>query len=179
MKKIYFIGPLTALALFAVVFWNFKSGHREREKARVAELALAKEAKLKSEVEARQKAIADALVAQEARKKEREAKDAREQAEKNARLMALDAREKAHREQEKLSRQLDRLTKELVAEKATLAKLQAMKTEALAEQIFLREFVSKAEGSAKKFEAVLARMESAERERERVAAAPESTKKKS
>ena len=177
MKKIYFIGPLTALAFFAVVFWNFKSGHREREKARVTELAAAKEAKLRSEVEARQKAIADALVAQEARKKEREAKDAREQAEKNARLLALDAREKAHREQEKLSRQLDRLTKELVAEKATLAKLQTTKTEALAEQIFLREFVSKAEGSAKKFEAVLARIENAERER--VAAASESAKKKS
>ncbi len=177
MKKIYFIGPLTAMALFAVVFWNFKSGHREREQARITEVAAVKEAKLKAESDARRKAIEDALVAQEARKKEREAKVAQEQAEKEARVLALDAREKAHREQEKLVRQLDRVTKELVAEKASLAKLQTVKTESLAEQAFLREFVAKAESSAKEFEAVLVQIDTADRAR--AAAAADATKKKS
>jgi hypothetical protein len=177
MKKIYFLGPLTALMLFGAVFLNFKNGHREREQARVAEIVAAKEAKLKAEQEVRRVAIEDALRAQDARKKEREAKDAREKEAKEARQLALDTREKAHREQEKLIRQLDRLAKELAAEKAALVKLESMKAEAFAEQAFLREFVSKADASVKKFETVLVQIDAAERAR--AAAIADAAKKKS
>lgn len=176
MPKIYFIGPLAALALFAAVFLNFKSDYNQREQARVAEVAAAKEAKLKAEVDARRQAIEAALVVQEERKKEREAKEARERAEKEGRQLALDAREAAYREQEKLTRQLERVKKELVAGKDAYAKLEAVKSAALAEQTFLRDFVQKAEASVKKFETVLAQIDSAERAR---SAAAEAAKKKS
>ncbi|MDF3058728.1 MAG: hypothetical protein K0R17_2943 [Rariglobus sp.] len=174
MPKIYFIAPLVALALFFAVFLNFKNGHDELKLARAAAIATAKEAKLKSEIEARRQAIEDALRAQEQRKKEREAKEAREKAEKEARQLALDAREKAWREQEKLVRQLDRLKKEVIAEKEELAKRETVKIATLAEQAFLRDFVQKSEASVKKFEEVLVQIDSAERTR-----AAEATKKKS
>jgi hypothetical protein len=175
MLKVYFIGPLVALALFASVFWNFKAGYREREQSRLAEIASAKEEKLKAESQARRKAIDDALRAQEQRKKEREAKEAREKAEKDARQLALDAREKAHREQEKLLRQLDRLKKDVAVEKEELAKREALKIATLAEHEFLRDFVKKSEESVKKFEKVLVQIDSAER----TLAASEAAKKKS
>lgn len=177
MPKIYFIGPLAALALFAVVFINFKSGYREREQARVAAVAAAKESKLKAEVDARRQAIEAALRVQEERKKEREVKEARERVEKETRQLALDAREAAYRDQEKLNRQLERVKKEVAAAKEAQAKLEAVKAAALAERTFLRDFVQKAEASVKKFETVLAQIDSAERAR--TAAAVEAAKKKS
>lgn len=174
MPKVYFIAPLVALALFAAVFLNFKSGYREREQVRQTEIASAKEAKLKSEADARRAAIEDALRSQEQRKKEREAKEAADLAEKAARQLVIDAREKAFRDQEKLIRQLERVRKDIIAEKDTLAKLEAVKIAAVAERDFLLAFVQKAEASAKKFEAVLTRLDAAERAR-----ASEAAQKKS
>lgn len=174
MPKVYFIAPLVALALFAAVFFNFKSGYRERAQARLTEVASAKEAKLKAEADARRLAIEDALRSQEQRKKEREAKEAAELAEKAARQLVIDAREKSYREQEKLARQLERVRKDIAVEKETVAKLTAVLTSAAAERDFLRAFVQKVEASAKKFDAVLTQIDTAERAR-----AAEASKKKS
>lgn len=174
MPKVYFIAPLVALALFAAVFFNFKSGYREREQARQTEIAAVKEAKLKAEAGARRLAIEEALRAQELRKKERETKEAADLAEKAVRQTVIDTREKSYREQEKLIRQLERVRKDIASEKETVAKLASVKTAALAERDFLRDFVKKAEASSKKFEAVLTQIDTAERAR-----TAEAAKKKS
>ncbi|MFA6289782.1 MAG: hypothetical protein WC661_20565 [Opitutaceae bacterium] len=171
MPKIYIIGPLVALALFAAGFWQFKSGYERREQARIAQVAAAKETKLKADADARRQAIEAALRTQEQRKKEREAKEARDKAEKDARQLALDARDKAAREKDKLLRQLDRAQKEIAVEKEGIARLETIKTAALAEQAFLRDFVKKAEANVKTFEGVFAQIDSADRARAAAAAA--------
>lgn len=174
MPKVYFIAPLVALALFAAVFFNFKSGHRAHEQARLEQVAAAKEAKLKAEADARRAAIEEALRAQEQRKKEREAKEAADLAEKAVRQALIDTRDKARLEQDKLARQLERVRKDLVAEQETAARLEAVAASATSERDFLRDFVAKAEASVKKFQDALARMESAERARAAEAAVKKS-----
>lgn len=162
MKKAYYIAPLAALAVFIGLYANFQSGYKAREAAKVEQQKVARESKLKAEVDARRKAVEDALKAQEVRKKEREAKEAKEKIEKEARQVALDARDRAFREQEKLSRQIERLKKDIASEKEALAKVQESKKAGQAEAAFLKEFVTKAEANAKALEDLLTKIAAAE-----------------
>jgi uncharacterized protein YpuA (DUF1002 family) len=158
MKKVYFIAPLAALALFMVFYLQHRSGQLARDKARQEQIVAARDAKLKAEQDARKAAMAEAIEAQTLRKKEREAKAARELAEKEARQIAVDARDKAYREQEKLSRQIERLKLDLTKEKAELVKLAETQKSAATEKAFLQDFVQKAQANVQSLQAVMTKL---------------------
>ncbi len=172
MKKLYVIAPIVATVAFGAYMWNFNQEYNAKVEAKAAQARTDKEAKLKAEVEARKKAIEDALVAQEKRKAERAAKEAGEAAKKEARFAAVDERDKAFREQEKLHRTVERLKKEIATEEEAIAKLALSLQTTEAERTFLQEYVAKAKKNAADLEQVLAQIDAAEAAR---AAAPKTS----
>jgi len=70
----------------------------------------------------REKAVKDALLAQEKRKKEKEEKDAKDRKDREDRENAVQARNKAFRDAEKLQKQAERLTEEISQPKMKLRK---------------------------------------------------------
>lgn len=170
MNKAYVLGPVAALLVFVAAFTVFHRGHADREAARQNEIRVAHEAKLAAEVEARRKAIDEAVVSQNQRKKEREEKAAIERAEKEARQLAVDARDAAYRDQEKAARAIERVKKEIAVEQDAIAKIAEGRKTSVAEQTFLRDFVKRAEASARNLENVLTQFAAAESARAAAAA---------
>lgn len=178
MNKAYLFAPLLGCVAFFAVYWNFTSDYKKKEADKVEKVRVEREEKLKKEAELRKKAIEDAVVSMEKRKKEREEKETKDRNEKEARQNAVDARDKAGRDQQKLSQQVERLKKELTAEKEAVEKIEKDKTGYLAEQAFLRDYVKKAEENVKSLEAVLKKIADADAQREKEAAAAAAAAKK-
>ncbi len=158
MKKVYFIAPLAALAVFIAVYLQHRNGQLARDKAKAEQVVAAREAKLKAEQDARKVAMADAIRAQEIRKKDRDAKAARELVEKEARQVAIDARDKVFREQEKLARQIERVKLDLTKEKAELVRLAEGRKTSETEKAFLQDFVLKAQANVQSLQALLTKL---------------------
>ncbi len=158
MNKVYFFAPLAALLVFIVVYSSHRGELKARETAKAAEVVAANKARLERERVEREAAMAEAIKAAEARKVEKAAKDAREQADKEARQLALDARDKAFRDQEKGARQLERLKKDIETEQSALAKLAAERAAAESEKVFLLDFVDKAQANAQALQALITRL---------------------
>lgn len=155
MNKVYFIAPLAALCVFIGVYSVHRGELKEREASKAAAVAAANKAKLEKEQAERQAAMAEAIKAAEQRKIEKAAKEAREQADKEARQLALDARDKAFREQERSARQIERLKKDIDAEQAALAKIAAERSAAESEKTFLLDFVAKAQTNVQALQTLL------------------------
>jgi hypothetical protein len=157
MKKtyVYFLVPILGLVAFAAVYWNFSQGYEARlaEKQRI--IRQQKEDKLKVEAKNREKAIQDALAAQERRKAEKAAKEAKEQKDQEERQAAVEARNKAERDQQKLSNQVERLQKEVKVEQEAIAKIEEDRKRAQEEQTFLKEYVRQAQANTKSLSEVL------------------------
>jgi hypothetical protein len=177
MNKIYFAAPVLAMLLFTGVYVTYQSGAKKREAIAEQQAKQEKEDKLKAEADARAKAFADAMKAQELRKKERAEKEARELAEKEERQAQLDLRDRTFREQDKIAKQMDRVKKEIEAEKAAAAKIQEGIAFIEAEQTFLQGFIAKARENIKTLETLLTQIAAAETTR--AAAAAEAAKKTS
>lgn len=164
MKKtyLYFLVPLIGLIVFGAFYWNFSKGYEAKlaEKERIVRVA--KEEKLRAEAKNREQAIKDALVAQERRKVEKAAKEAKDQADQDARQLALEARDKANREQIKLSQQVERLEKDIKVEKEAIAKIEDDMKRAVEEQKFLKMYVKQAETNTKSLSEVLERIAAAD-----------------
>ena len=158
MNKVYFIAPLLALLVFSGLYTWSTHDLAERTQARAAEFQLAqkaaRETKLAAERAAREAAIAEQLE----RKKERLAREALETAAREARQAALDARDLAYREQERLAREIDRLKRDLATEQEAVNRLQIDKDAALAEQAYLKAFVPQSRANAAALEAVLSKL---------------------
>jgi len=166
------------MLLFTGIFITAQSGIKERHAAAELQARTEREAKLKSDNDARRKAVEDALKSQEVRKKEREEREAREVREKEERQLAIDARDKSYREQDRLARQVDRLKKEIDAEKAAIAKIDEATAIVKSEETFLKEFVEKARGNVKALETLINQIASAETARAAAAAAAANAAKK-
>jgi hypothetical protein len=158
MNKVYFIGPLLALVVFIGVYSVHQGGLKERDAKKAAAAQAAVQAKLEAEQEARKAAMADAIKAAEQRKAEKAAREAREASEREARQLAVDARDKAFREQERTARQIERVKKEIEAEQAVIAKLSAERALAVSEKQFLHDFVAKAQGNVQALQALLSKL---------------------
>lgn len=158
MKKSYLYVPLVLLLAFVGIYVSHRSGHREREVAKAQAAAAELAAKNEAELAARKTAMADAIAAAEQRKVEREAKAAREAAEKEERQLAIDARDRAFRDQERATKQIERLKKELETERAALAKLETAHTAAAAEKAFLAEFVTKSRANVQALQSLINRL---------------------
>lgn len=177
MRKIYITAPFVALALFIAAYVVSRRGETAREAARTEAAKAAITAKAAAEKAARDAAIAEALVIQEQRKKERAEREARETAEREARQTALDARDAAFRESERLKRESERLKRDLAVETETVTRLQRDHDDLLSEKKFLEAYVPKAAAQQAELERILRQIAAAEAAR--VKAAAEAAKSKS
>lgn len=158
MSKVYFIGPAAALCVFIGVYSVHRGDLKEREAAKAAAVVAAQKTRLEVEQAERKAAMAEAIKAAELRKIEKAAKEAKEKSDREARQLALDARDKAYREQEKTAKQITRLKHEIEDEQAALAKLAAERKSAESEALFLRDYVAKAQGNVRALETLLAKL---------------------
>lgn len=177
MNKVYLTAPFAALLLFIGIFAWSQSGVKQREAEKKQAAVAAHAAKLAAEKTARDAAIADALVINEQRKKERAEREARETAERAARDTAIDARDTAFRDQERLKRDVERLKREIAAETEIVNRLQIDHDASLSEKTFLEKFVPQAAAQAAELERVLRQIATAEAARAKAAA--EAAKSKS
>lgn len=177
MKKVYFIVPLTLLVVFAALYWNFDSKYAAVEAQKAQEIRQAKEDKLRKEAAEREQAIKEAVAASDRRKAEKAVRDAKEKADKEARELALQARDKAFSDRKKLSDQADRLKNDIETEKRAIAKIQEETKDAVTEQTFLRTYVAKAEAQVKELRGVLDKIADADKQAEAAARAAARAKK--
>jgi hypothetical protein len=162
MKKLYILAPAIALAIFIVYYLNFAREYEQQEQAKIAAVKKQREDELRKEADLRRKAVEDALALQEQRKSERAEKEARDRAEKDAREAAIEARNKAGREQEKFAKQVDRLKKEIETVETDIGQIEKEKERSRAEEQFLRQYVTAAEGNVKSLEQVLQKIKEAD-----------------
>lgn len=158
MNKAYLIAPVLLLIVFTGFFAVHRTGMKEREAAKIAKIEADRQAKLDAEKAANKAAQEAALAQAEQRKKEKAEKEAKDKADKEARQLAIDARDKAFREQEKSSRQIERLKKDIEVEQAALAKLAAVRKEAEAERDFLLGFVTKTQANVQALQGLMAKL---------------------
>jgi colicin import membrane protein len=178
MKKsyIYFLVPLIGLIAFGAVYWNFSASYEAKlaEKERIQREA--RDAKLREEAKSREKAIKDALAAQERRKIEKAEKEAKQKADDEARQLAIEAQRKAERDQAKLAQQVDRLKKEIKVEQEAIAKLEEERKQAVEEENFLKTYVKQAEANTKNLTEVLDKIVAADAARQAAEAAAAKSK---
>ncbi|ACB75624.1 hypothetical protein [Opitutus terrae] len=167
MKKthVYFLVPLIGLIAFGAVYWNFSEGYEAQLAKEQADIRAKKEEKLREEAKNREKAIQDALAAQERRKAERAAKELKDKADAEARQLAREALEKAQRDQQKLAQQVERLEKDIKLEKDAIAEIEATKKRTIEEQEFLKTYVRQAESNVKSLSEVLDKIAAADNAR--------------
>jgi hypothetical protein len=173
MKKtyLYFAAPLAGLALFGVVYYQYSSGYEARQAAMEKKQFDEREAKVKRDNESKKKAVEDALIAQETRKKAKADKEAREQKERDDRDRAVQARGKAKEEARKLVDVVARLKKEVADNKKDITDVEADKKRAVDEMAFVKEYVKKAETNRQSLSLVLEKIEAADRAAEAAAKA--------
>ncbi len=184
MKKslVYFLAPIVGLIIFGAIYWNFSSGYEATEAAKTLKIKQEKDAKLLKQAKDNEQAIKEANIAQEHRKAERAIKEAKDKADHDARQAAVDAKEKAYRDQDKFAKQVDRLEKDVKTEKDAIAKLEEDKKKSADELIFLRVYVRQADENVKSLKLVLDKIsaaDSAARAAAAAAAAAEAAKKNS
>jgi len=174
--KIYFIGPIAALAVFAAYTWHFDKEYDAKEAAKALEVREAHDAKMKSEAEARKKAIEEAVIAQKTLKKERADKEAEEARRKEARQLAIEKRDQSFKEQEKLAHQAERLKRDLKTEEDAVAKLDATIKATIAEKEFQTQFIVKAKENEAGLAELLTKVNAADQARDAAAASAATTK---
>ena len=158
MKKknlVYFLVPVVGLVIFALFYWNYSSQFAARDAAQKAKVKAEKDAKLEKEAKDREKAIKEALAAQERRKAEKAAKDAKEKADREARELAIEARDKANRDQVRLSQQIEGLQRDVKNEQEAIAKIEDRKKSAVEDEAFLKKYVKQAQANSAKLHDVL------------------------
>lgn len=161
MNKAYFLVPLIALVLFSGYYWSFKTSYEKKLDDKAQDEKKMHVEQLKVEAKNREKAIQMAVEADQKRKLERAAKDAKDKAEKEARVAANDARGKAQREQGRLELQARRLADQVTTLKEEIAKIEEQKKSVQAEQDFLNVYVKQAEANVASLTAVLDKIEAA------------------
>lgn len=158
MNKAYFLAPLLALIVFTGFYTSYRGGLKERDAAKVAAATASLKAKNEAELEARRAAMAEAIKAAEERKVERDARLAKEAADKAVRQAAIDARDKVFNENARTVRQIERLRKDIETVEASLVTLAATRKKAESERAFLVDFVSRAQTNVQALQTVLSQL---------------------
>ncbi len=162
MNKAYIITPLLALIAFIPFYLNFSKGYEEQERAEEQAIKDKAAQKLKDEMEARKKAVEEALVLQEQRKAEKAEKEKKDLAEKEARQAAIDSRDSAYREQERLAKNVERLTKDITVVKTEIKEIEDRKEFYNKEIAFLKQYVPQAEQNRSSLQKVLTDIKAAD-----------------
>jgi len=164
-KYIYLLVPLCGLIVFCVFYIPFSNRYAQMQvlahKAEVAKRNQELEQEANDRIKANQVATEAAL----RRKAEREAKAARDKAEKDALDKADAARVKAHNDKQKYEQEVTELTKEIKLEQAAVAELQTNQEDVLKEQAFLKTYVQQAEANRQEILALLDKLAAAEKAR--------------
>ncbi len=162
MKKVYFLAPAIAMAIFFYFYMDFA---KEYEAAKVAKVEMAKQERrdqMIQEAEDRKKAIEEAVALNAERKAAREAKDAQDLAKKEARQQAVEARDLADSERRRLADKVAELEKDIAGVQEAIEKSKVEKQRLADESEFLRGFVAIAESNEQKFQAVIQDIRQAE-----------------
>lgn len=162
MNKVYILVPLIGLLIFGGAYWNFNKSYQANiELRKAAEQAVLKK-KQQADLVSRDQAIKDAIVAQEKRKLEREAKEKKDADEKQARLDLEDKRTRTFDEMKRTREQVDRLKKDLGGVQDDIKKLEEERKRHLDEQVFLKTYVKQAEANTKYYYDLLDKLAAAE-----------------
>ena len=170
-NKLYFIIPVVALIAFGFYYWNFSSQYQAVEDAKAAAVKQAKIVKLQEEAIAREAAIKDAVDAQKIRKAEKAARDAKAQQEKDDKENARLGAEKADQEAQKLTRQADKLEKDVAATKDEISKIETEEKRSQEELGFVKQYTAAAKENQMKLADVLTKIQEADAATARAAAA--------
>lgn len=164
MKKsvLYFLAPLVGLILFGAVYWNFSANFEAKEAAKATKVRQEREAKLLAQAKSNEQAIKEANAGVALRKAQRDAKEAKDKADHDARQAAVDARDKAYADRKKFADQVTRLENDLKSEKEAIARLDDEKKRQTEEQAFLRVYVKQAEDNVKSLKTVLDKIAAAD-----------------
>lgn len=165
MKKnyVYFLAPLAGTIIFIVGYIYYSAGYEARLEAQKKHDREELQQKLDAEAAGRLQAANDAKKAQDERKAQKAAKELKDAEDADRREKAVQARNKALRETDKLAAQVKRLNKEIEDEKAEIAKIEVDKKNSTAEQVFLREYVKKSEDNNRNLVATLDRVTEADK----------------
>lgn len=164
-KYIYMLAPLVGLIIFCVFYIPFANRYDAQQEAKHKKELADRDAKLMAEAEARRQAIIKANEDADRRKREREAKAARDKADQDAREASLAQREKAFNDQKKYKDQVASLQKEIAAEQKAIAAIEQDKQDALKEQSFLKSYVQQAETNAQNILSLVDKLAAAEKAR--------------
>ncbi len=170
-KYVYFVPPLIGLVLFAGVYWKFAAAHEQREANMRTTMIKAREEKIRAENILKKKAVEDALVQQEIRKKQKAEKETKELEERDRRERAALAMANARDTATRKVAEVRRLEKQVEDAKKEIARVEQEKKASLDEQAFIRVYVQKAEANQKGLAAVLQKIEAADRAAEEAARA--------
>jgi len=164
MKKsnIYFIVPIVALGVFFAYYVKFSSEYEAKQAAVVAADKAAKAEKIRIENIGKEKAVEDAIAEQKVRTAAKLAREAKEQKQRDDREYAKLNAEKADQEQQKLARQVDKLTGDEKNVKAEIEKIQAETKKSVEEEAFLRTFVTTAQDNQAHLSQVLQKIADAD-----------------
>ena len=162
-KKIYILVPIICTILFAFYYQGFAKEYAAIELQKIEDAREVRKAKVLQDAEDRKLAIEAALELNAQRKAEREAKEAQDLAEKEARQAARDARDVAYRDRNKLEGQVGDLKKQIAEVKAEIADVEAKKKLLIDEEKFLQQFVTAAESNVNNLQRVLQQIEDADK----------------
>lgn len=176
-KKIYFVVPIIAIAVFFAYYWNFSKQYEAKQAVIQAAEKQRRLDKLTAEALAREAAIKDAIEAQKQRKQERIEREALERKQKDDKENARLAAEKADQDSQRLQRQVERLTKDVKDAKEEIAKLETEKQNSIAEEAFLQTYVAKADQNVARLDDVVRKIEVADAAAAKAAALAAAEKK--
>jgi hypothetical protein len=177
MKKLYVIFPLIGVLVFGAFFWNFNSEIESREAAKKEAQRVEREGKQRADLEAKRKAIEEAIALQEKRKVEKADRQKRDEEEKQMQLDLKDASDRARDERDRVLRRVDQLKTEIGFEVATIKKIAEEKANLALEDQYLLNYVKLAEGNKATLEEVLTKIEKVDKDA--VIAAAQKAKSKS
>ncbi len=166
MKKktgiLYFLIPIVALVAFVPVFLKFNASYEAGEAARAAATRQAKIATIAEQDRLRQKAIEDSLVTQKRRAADKATREAKRQKENDDREAAIQARNKAASEVNRLKDRAERLAKDVSSTKEEITKLEQDEGKQKQDQAAAQQYVVLAEANVKNLSQVLDRIAAAD-----------------
>jgi predicted RNase H-like nuclease (RuvC/YqgF family) len=175
MKKkknlVYFVAPLAGLAVFAGIYMNYAGEYQAKIDNAAAKIRKDREEKIATENILKKKAVEEALIAQAARKKAKEEKEAKDLEERDRRERAQIAMATARDTANRKVAEVRRLEKQVEDTKREIAKMEQEKKSYVDEQVFIKQYVQKAEANHNQLKAVLQKIEAADRAYEEAARA--------
>ena len=166
MKKnyVYFIAPLAGLAIFTGIYWQYSAGYEVRMADMHRREFEAAQAKLNEDAKNREVAAKAAFAAQEKRKADRKAKEAKDAADKDAREQATANMRKAQNDTGKLNTRSKQVAKDVDLVNKEIGKLKEEQNFLVAEQAFQRDYVKQAQANVNALLATLDKVTEADKQ---------------